>query len=262
MLRRAAGLLRCDREAESLVHAEAAARQAIADEHADSLEISGVVRRLQAMVAAREDTLADVQAAQTQEEQSVEALKLMSEEMEQRSTAIAAEHAAMAALQQQHSAMLAQRAACGELEQQETLARMELMEQQAGGAVRLAERQPSMAARLSEAQSAAHANRVQCESLEQVLEESKEALASKERDMEALRDAQSDADAGVQQREVVRTEAERRAVIASEHRAALNALRDAEESGRAVAMRQEAESLVHAEAAARQAIADEHADSL
>ena len=38
--------------------------------------------------------------------------------------------------------------------------------------------------------------------------------------MEALRDAQSDADAGVQQREVVRTESERRAVIASEHRAA------------------------------------------
>ena len=110
---------------------------------------------------------------------------------------------------------------------------------------------------LSEAQSAAHANRVQCESLEQALEESKEALASKERDMEALRDAQSDADAGVQQREVARAEAERRAVIGSEHRAALNALRDAEESGRAVAMRQEAESLVHAEAAARQAIADE-----
>ena len=53
----------------------------------------------------------------------MEALKLMSEEMEQRSTAMAAEHAAMAALQQQHSAMLAQRAACGELEQQETLAR-------------------------------------------------------------------------------------------------------------------------------------------
>ena len=175
---------------------------------------------LQAMIAAPEDTLADVQAAQTQEEQSVEALKLMSEEMEQRSTAMAAEHAAMAALQQQHSAMLAQRAACGELEQQETLARMELMEQQAGGAVRLAERQPSMAARLSEAQSAAHANRVQCESLEQALEESKEALASKERDMEALRDAQSDADAGVQQREVVRTEAERRAVIALERLAA------------------------------------------
>ena len=138
-----------------------------------AFEISGVVRRLQAMVAAREDTLADVQAAQTQEEQSVEALKLMSEEIEQRSTAIAAEHAAMAALQQQQYAMLAQRAACGELEQQETLARMELMEQQAGGAVRLAERQPSMAARLSEAQSAAHANRVQCESLEQALEESK-----------------------------------------------------------------------------------------
>ena len=46
--------------------------------------------------------------------------------------------------------------------------------------------------------------------------------------MEALRDARSDADAGVQQREVARAEAERRAVIASEHRAALNALRYAE----------------------------------
>ena len=43
--------------------------------------------------------------------------------------------------------------------------------------------------------------------------------------MEALRDAQSDA--GVQQREVARTESERRAVIASEHPAALNALCDA-----------------------------------
>ena len=142
-----------------------------------------------------------------------------------------------------------------ELEQQEAMGRLEIAEQQALGAVALAERQPSMAVRLSDAQSAMQAIREQCEALEEALEEKEAALAGVSRELEALRDSQAGPDAEVQQREVGRLEAERRAAIASEQRAALVVLQEGERLARAGAMGQAMATVVHAEAAARQAIA-------
>ena len=144
---------------------------------------------------------------------------------------------------------------CAELEQQEAMGRMAIAEQQALGAVALAERQPSMAVRLSDAQSAMQAIQKQCKALEEVLEEKDAALGNVSRELEALRDSQAGPDAEVQQREVGRLEAERRAAIVGEQRAALLALQEGEGLARAGAMLQAVANLVHLEAAARQAIA-------
>lgn len=144
---------------------------------------------------------------------------------------------------------------CADLEQQEAMGRMAIAEQQALGAVALAERQPSMAVRLSDAQSAMQAIQEQCKVLEEALEEKDAELAGVSRELEALRDSQAGPDSEVQQREVGRLEAERRAAIAGEQRAALLALQEGERLARAGAMGQAVANLVHSEAVARQAIA-------
>lgn len=179
----------------------------------------------------------------------------------------AAEQAALQELQQQHGeavqAALQQGALFAALEEQEAAGRMEVAEQQAAGLVGLAERQAGLAGQVADTQGKLRASQQQCGVLEAQLEEMELALSRVRREMEAVQDSQAVVpDAGAQQRELSRSEAERRAGLAAEQRSGLLALEESERSSRAVAMSRERASVEQAEVLARQALSEEQAREL
>ena len=100
--------------------------------------------------------------------------------------------------------------------------------------------------------------------LEATVDEKDSALAQLGREMEALRDAQSEMgiDFAVAQRQVGRTEEERRAAIVAEQRGVWAALGEVERSVRYVSAQRAVQHLMQAEAVARHDIAEEQARSV
>jgi len=105
----------------------------------------------------------------------------------------------------------------------------------------------------------AQAGRAQVESLEEALEERELAVARLGRELEALRDTQAAGTAEVAQRELSRTEAERRAALVGEQRACWSTLQEVERGIRAAAMAQALATVAQAEAVGRQALAEAEA---
>lgn len=193
-------------------------------------------------------------------------LRLAVEEAMQRLDIRQAEQEALVYVQQQHGDGLrvfaVMRACSIAVEQQETMARMALAEEQLAFAMGLAAGLPVVVGQLAEAQSAAQASRGQVEVLEEALEEREMALAQMGRDLESVQDSQMASDAEAQQRQVGRTEGERRAAILGEQRAAWGMLQDIEGGSRLTAAQHAMERLVMTESMVRQAIAEEQASSL
>jgi hypothetical protein len=105
----------------------------------------------------------------------------------------------------------------------------------------------------------AQAGRAQVESLEEALEERELAVARLGRELEALRDTQAAGTAEVAQRELSRTEAERRAALVGEQRACWSTLQEVERGIRAAAMAQALATVAQAEAVGRQALSEAEA---
>ena len=105
----------------------------------------------------------------------------------------------------------------------------------------------------------AQAGRAQVESLEEALEERELAVARLGRELEALRDTQAAGTDEVAQRELRRTEAERRAALVGEQRACWSTLQEVERGIRAAAMAQALATVAQAEAVGRQALAEAEA---
>lgn len=115
--------------------------------------------------------------------------------------------------------------------------------------VALAAQLAMMSGQLAETQARA-------QSLAEALEEKELMLASVGREMEALRDAQGGMNADVQQRELARSEAERRAAILGEQRAVWSSLQAVARHVQASEMQQALVRLEQMENAARQAISE------
>ena len=94
------------------------------------------------------------------------------------------------------------------------------------------------------------------QSLAEALEEKELMLSSLSREMEALRDAQGGMEADVQQRELARSEAERRAAILGEQRAAWSSLQAVARHVQTSEMQQALGRLERMESVARQAISE------
>lgn len=149
-----------------------------------------------------------------------------------------------------------------ELEQQEMLARMAVVEEQWSSAVAVSAGLSLAAARLQEMQSAAQASREHVATLEEALEESQLSLDQMGRELEAMRDAQAALDAEGQQRQLWRSEGDRRTGLVREQRAAFGVLQEMERVSRLAVAQQAVERLQQAEALARLAIAQEQASGL
>ena len=225
-------------ERAQLVQAEALARQTIAEEQARSLDVSGAMQGLvQAAVAATSAAEREIRAASASAAAAAAAMAetlagfaqqaamAVAAEAEQRLALVDEEQWAMSELRERHAEgvqaghLVAEASAA--LELAETAVRMTVAEEQAMGTVALLSEEralsASLAARLAEAQAAARASRARCEALEAALEEQALALAGVGREVEALRDSQAAAGpeaAEAQQRELARSEAERREVVA------------------------------------------------
>ena len=115
--------------------------------------------------------------------------------------------------------------------------------------VALAAQLAMMSGQLAETQARA-------QSLAEALEEKELMLASLGREMEALRDAQGGMDAEVQQRELARAEAERRAAILGEQRAVWSSLQAVARHVQSSEMQQALVRLEQMESAGRQAISE------
>lgn len=144
-----------------------------------------------------------------------------------------------------------------QVEQQETLARMVLTEEQLSFAMGLAAGLPGVVGRLAEAQRAVQSSQQEVVTLEEALEESELALGQLGRELEAVQDAQLASGVEAQQRQVGRSEGERRDMLVGEQRAAWGMLQEIERGSRQAAAQHAMEHLVVAETLGRQAIAEE-----
>ena len=169
-------------------------------------------------------------------------------------------------LLQRHSgelqATFMMQARLADVEQQETLARMALVEEQCASAMVRGAALPSVTGRLAEAQSAAQVSQRQIKALEEALEEKEVALDQMGRELEATQDAQTASDAEVQQRQLTRSEGERRATIVAEQRASWGTLQEIERSTWVAVAQRAVDHLQQAEMVGRQIIAEEQANSL
>lgn len=231
--------------AEALVRLEqmeAVERQAILAAEAMQLDLGSVVQSLQGLVAGREAQAAAAMGATGDAQRDERLAQLASEEVEGRLATVQAEHAAFAEQQQQQlswSQRLAEHhAQCLEVERQENAARLELAAEQWSGMAGLLQRPFAMAGQLATAQAMVQASQERTASLEEMLEEKELAISRLGRDLEALRDAQAAQDAAGQQRELGRSEAERREAILGEQRAAWSTLQEIERASHAGTMRQ------------------------
>ena len=240
----------------------------------NSLDLGSVVQQLQALVAGRDEALVSLAAAQEAAASEravpeaegvagleVERLRLAGEEAMQRVSIGQAGPEELAHLQQQLSeglwALGVMRACSMEVEQQETLARMALAEEQLSFAMGLAAGLPGVVGRLAEAQSAAQGSQQRVEALEEALEERELALGQVARELEALRDAQVASGVEAQQRQLGRSEGERRAALVGEQKAAWGTLQEIERGSRQAAFQHAMERLVLAETLGRLSIAEE-----
>ena len=223
-----------------LVQVEATERLAVAAAEATQLDLGSVVQQLQALVAGREAAAAAEAAAPAAP--GVGLAELAAAELEGRLAIMQTEHGV--AMQQQQERLewaqtrLERHARCLEVERQEGVARLEVAAEQAAGLAALAGQLAAVAGQLAEARAAAQASREQVASLEEALEEREAVVSQLGRDLEALQDAQAASDAAGQQRELGHSEAERRAGIVAEHRAAWSTLQEMARASQAGEMRQ------------------------
>lgn len=225
-----------------LEQVEAMERQAILAAGAMQLDLGSVVQSLQGLVAGREAQAAVAMGATGDAQRDERLAQLASEEVEGRLAMVQAEHAAFVEHQQQQLSwtqrLLEHHVRCREVEQQESVARLELAAEQWSGMAGLLERPPAVTGQLATAQAMAQASQERMASLEEALEERELTNSRLGRDLEVLRDAQTEQDAAWQQRELGRSEAERRDAILGEQRAAWSLLQEIERASHAGTMRQ------------------------
>ena len=217
-----------------LVYAEAAERQAIAASGATQLDLGGVVRGLQALVAEREGRAAAAEADAASRRRA--AAQVQPQEQPQQPQELVDGTRLLLLLEQQAQWL--------EVERQESLARLEVGAEQAGDMAAVAGRLAGVAGQLAEARSAAQASRELAATLQDALEERELTVGRLGRVLEALRDAQAASDGAGQQRELGRSEGEQRAAIVAEQRAAWGTLQEVARVSHAGEMRQARTPLV------------------
>ena len=211
-------------------------------------ELGSVVQGLRALVHAGQEAAESATAAASVAAAGRYALEqLLLEEAEQRLALVQAEHSAVAEQQLEQHVALVQRSLLRDIEQQEAAERAMVWAAESAAAVALVAQQPAVHGRLAEAQAAVEARRAEVAGLSEALEEKELALGRLSRELEALRDAQATADAGSAQRELGRAEAERRAALVAEQRAAWATLEDIALYDRASERRQALARVVEAE---------------